>query len=127
MNMNAVMSGRKLSVLFIAASGVASLAYSYLLSDTERGLPVLDPFYIVVNVLWLALLTWVGRDVYRNGAKAKGLLLWIVFVVAAVTIFDFWDEDASMMLAGVSVIETLLLFAAYMMIRREPEDVREPS
>lgn len=103
----------RMPIGFIALSFLTSLLYSYLLSHTERGLPLLDEFNIALYTLWFAVLAWVAWDVYRHKPSARKTLLFLACLVGLLTGFDLFDEEGSILLVLAGVMEALFLLAAY--------------
>jgi hypothetical protein len=107
---------KQISVILIISSFVVSIIYSYFLSFTDRGLPLTDWFNIAINGIWFIILAWLAAQVHYEKNSAKGNLLFFASILALFTGFDFFEEDASLLLAGISAIQTLFLFGAYLLI-----------
>ncbi|MCP4491087.1 MAG: hypothetical protein GY820_27790 [Gammaproteobacteria bacterium] len=105
---------KKATHIFISLSFFVSILYSYLLSFTDRGLPLLDWFNVGINLFWFSILAWVAWDIHRDKSGAKGTLLFLACLVSLLTGFDLFEEDGEFLLAGVSIVEALLLFSAYL-------------
>lgn len=113
--MNGKLNNTMLPIILLAVCGVVSLSYSYLLSFTDRGLPVNDPFNILINCAWLTILLWIGLDIYRRKPIEK-TLLFLVFLVFVFTLFDYFDEEVSSTLFILSTFESGLLFLIYFIL-----------
>jgi hypothetical protein len=111
-DVSSISANNKASIAFIGLSFLASVLYSYLLSHTERGLPLFDWFNIAIHIIWFGLLAWIAWDVHRGKPGAKGTLLFLALLVLLLTGFDLFEEG-SLLLAAVSFVEALFLFAAY--------------
>ncbi|MBL1142799.1 MAG: hypothetical protein HND53_12295 [Proteobacteria bacterium] len=109
-----IKENKKMAYMFMLLSFSASILYSYLLSFTERGLPLFDWFNLGLIIFWLSILLWVAWDIHKDKASAKGTLLFITCIVGLLTGIDFIEEDDFLPIAAVSVIETLFLFSAYL-------------
>ena len=107
---------KQLSVILIIMSFVVSIIYSYFLSFTERGLPLTDWFNIAINGMWFCILAWIAAQVYFEKNSAKGSLLFFACVVALLIGFDLFEEDGSLLLAGISTMQALFLFGAYLLV-----------
>ena len=98
----------------MALSFLTSVCYSYLLSFTERGLPLSDWFSIGLIVFWLCILLWIAWNIHKDKSSAKGTLLFLSCILGLLTGIDFIEEGEYFFIAIVSVIEALLLFSAYL-------------
>ncbi|MEW8348021.1 MAG: hypothetical protein AB2687_06895 [Candidatus Thiodiazotropha taylori] len=107
---------KQISVILIISSFVVSIIYSYFLSFTERGLPLSDWFNIAINLLWFCILAWLAAQVHFEKKSAKGNLLFFACVLALLTGFDLFEEDGSLLLAGISTMQALFLFGAYFLV-----------
>ena len=112
--MATIPAGSKIPISFIALGFLALILYSYLLSHTERGLPLLDGFSVSIHLVWLSGLAWVAWGVHRRKPSAKWTLLFLAGLVGLLTGFDLFEEDSSLLLTTVSVVETLFFLAAYL-------------
>jgi hypothetical protein len=115
--MNGKLNNTMIPIILLVVCGVVSLTYSYFLSFTERGLPVNDPFNILINCAWLAVLVWIGLDIYRKKPIEK-TLLFLSFLVFAFTLFDYFDEEVSSTLFVLSAFESGLLFLIYFILAK---------
>ena len=103
----------KPSVSFLSLAFLTSVVYSYFLSGTDRGLPLFDWFNIAIHIIWFSVLAWVAWDVYHCKVGAKSTVLGLACLVALLTGFDLFEENGSLLLASISVVEAFFLFAAY--------------
>lgn len=101
------------SVSLIALSFLVSFLYSYLLSQTDRGLPVFDWFNVAIHIIWICVLGSIAWGVHQREPSAKSTLLFLVGLTFLLTGFDVFEEDSSLPLAAVSLLESILLFGAY--------------
>jgi uncharacterized membrane protein SirB2 len=104
------------SIVLVSLSFLVSLLYSYLISHTERGLPLLDWFNITIHLVWFSVLAWVVWDIYRGKPYAKKTLLFLACVVGLLTGFDIFEKQGAWLLATISTLEALFLFAAYLLL-----------
>lgn len=100
-----VQVNKKVAITLIGLSFMTSILYSYLLSFTERGLPPLNWFNVTLNIIWLYVLLWVAWDIYRNKPRVKRVILFFASLSALSIGFDLFEEDGSLLLAGISSIE----------------------
>lgn len=112
------------SIAFVSLSFLANLLYSYLLSHTERGVPLLDWFNIATHLVWLTVLAWVVWDIHRGKPSARKTLLFLACLVGLLTGFDIFEKHGAWF-ATISTLEALFLFAAYLLFP-EIETSNEP-
>jgi len=109
-----IKENRKLPLILLAFSYIASIVYSYFLSFTERGIPLFDWFNIAVQLVWLAIVAWVAWGIYTSKPNAKRTVLFFAGLIGLLTVFDLLAEDTTLLLTCISAIQALLIFAAYM-------------
>lgn len=116
-----IVGNKKLAYICLVLSYLVSLLYSYFLSFTERGLPLLDSFNVGLHLFWLVILVWIAWDINKNKRYVKGTLLFLAILLVLLTGLDYFEADRSIQLVSLSLIEALLLFITYFTIQKPIE------